>query len=135
MTSRTLAMLGAGAPGFRDDLIASTRFHRLLRRAREYGRPGQDSEAAGLHFVCLNANISRQFEFVQNAWILNGKFNALPDESDPLLGSGDGRFSIAREGKCPLRVTGIPRFITVRGGAYFFMPGLRAIQYFARAAK
>jgi deferrochelatase/peroxidase EfeB len=135
MISRTLAMLGAGAPGFRDDLIASTRFHRLLRRAREYGRPGQDSEAAGLHFVCLNANISRQFEFVQNAWILNGKFNALPDESDPLLGSGDGRFSIAREGKCPLRVTGIPRFITVRGGAYFFMPGLRAIQYFARAAK
>lgn len=135
IVSRTLMMLGAGAPGFRDDLIASTRFHRLLRRGREYGRPGQDPGPAGIHFVCLNANISRQFEFVQNAWIVNGKFNALPDESDPLLGTAGGRFSIPREGTCPSRVTGIPRFVTVRGGAYFFLPGLRAIRYFARAAK
>ena len=135
LISRTLAMLGAGAPGFRDDLIASTRFHRLLRRGREYGRPGEDPGPAGIHFVCLNANISRQFEFVQNAWIVNGKFNALPDESDPLLGAAGGRFSIPREGRCPARVTGIPRFITVRGGAYFFLPSLRAIRYFARAAK
>ena len=133
--SRTLAMLGAGAPGFRDDLIASTRFHRLLRRGREYGHPGQDPGPAGLHFVCLNGSISRQFEFVQNSWIVNGKFNALPDESDPLLGAPDGSFSIPREGKCPLHVPGIPRFVTVRGGAYFFLPGIRAIRYFARAAK
>jgi deferrochelatase/peroxidase EfeB len=131
--SRTLTMLGAGAPGFHDDLIASTRFHRLLRRGREYGRPGQDPGPAGLHFVCLNASISRQFEFVQNAWIVSGKFNGLPDESDPLLGAPEGRFSIPREGKCPARVTEIPRFITVRGGAYFFLPGIRAIRYFARA--
>jgi deferrochelatase/peroxidase EfeB len=135
LISRTWAMLGGGASGFRDDLIASTRFHRLLRRGREYGRPGQDPGPAGLHFICLNANISRQFEFVQNAWIMNGKFNALPDESDPLLGAADGRFSIPRKGTCPSRITGIPRFITVKGGAYFFLPGLRAIRYVARAAK
>lgn len=133
--SRAMTMLGAGAPGFRDDLVASTRFHRLLRRGREYGRPGEDPGPAGIHFVCLNANISRQFEFIQNAWIVNGKFNALPDESDPLLGAAGGSFSIPREDTCPSRVTGIPRFITVRGGAYFFLPGLRAIRYFARRAK
>ena len=133
--SRTWAALGGGAQGFRDDLIASTRFHRILRRGREYGRPGQDPGPVGLHFVCLSANISRQFEFVQNAWIMNGKFDALPDESDPLMGAPDRRFSMPRDGKCPVRITGIPRFITVRGGAYFFLPGIRAIRYFARAAK
>jgi hypothetical protein len=29
------------------------------------------------------------------------------------------------------RVSGLPRFVTVRGGAYFFLPGLRALRYFA----
>jgi hypothetical protein len=28
-------------------------------------------------------------------------------------------------------VTGMPRFVTVRGGGYFFMPGLSAVRYLA----
>ena len=40
---------------------------------------------AGLRFICLNANILRQFEFIQTAWIENPKFDGL-DERDPLLG-------------------------------------------------
>ena len=27
------------------------------------------------------------------------------------------------------RYTGIPRFVRVRGGAYFFLPGIRALRY------
>jgi hypothetical protein len=26
-------------------------------------------------------------------------------------------------------VTGVPRFVTVRGGAYFMLPGVRAVRY------
>jgi hypothetical protein len=26
---------------------------------------------------------------------------------------------------------GLPQFVTVRGGAYFFLPGIRAIRYIA----
>jgi hypothetical protein len=89
-------MLGFGSRGFQDDLISSVRFHRILRRGREYGpellpadalapSPPNDPER-GLHFVCLNANILRQFEFLQNAWIMNTKFSGLTGESDPLLG-------------------------------------------------
>ena len=37
--------------------------------------------------MCLVANLSRQFEFVQNAWIENTKFAGLSEESDPLLGN------------------------------------------------
>jgi deferrochelatase/peroxidase EfeB len=131
-------------------MIASTRFHRILRRGREYGpkltpeealQPGPpDDPARGLLFACLNANIARQFEFVQNAWLMSTKFNGLTEESDPLLGNraavGDcpftGGFSIQRAGRLPRRLTGMPQFTAVRGGAYFFLPSLRVLRYFAR---
>ena len=29
------------------------------------------------------------------------------------------------------RVEGLPQFVTVRGGAYFFLPGRRALRYIA----
>jgi hypothetical protein len=29
------------------------------------------------------------------------------------------------------RLSGVPQFVKVRGGAYFFLPGLRALRYFA----
>ena len=141
LLARGWTKLGGGVTGIREDLLASTRFHRILRRGREYGPPLPPEEAArpataaepprGIHFLCLNANISRQFEFVQNAWVMSGKFNGLPDESDPLLGAAGRPFSIPRDGMCPARVQAIPRFITVRGGAYFFLPGIRALRYFA----
>ena len=31
------------------------------------------------------------------------------------------------------RITGLPQFVTVRGGGYFFLPGLRALRYIAGA--
>jgi Dyp-type peroxidase family len=148
--AQLFSKLGIPRPGFHDDLMASTRFHRLLRRGREYGTkltPEQALQPAaagegprGLHFACLCANIGRQFEFVQNAWLMNTKFNGLTDESDPLLGNrsavGDcpitGDFSMPRDDKLPRRLSGLPHFITVRGGAYFFLPGLRALRYIAR---
>ena len=42
---------------------------------------------SGIHFICLNANIARQFEFIQNAWIVNARFNGMDGETDPLLGN------------------------------------------------
>ena len=147
--SRLKRTLGFGRRGVRDDLVASTRFHRLLRRGREYGRGlspeesiragGPDGEERGLYFICLSASIARQFEFVQNAWVAGSKFDGLTEESDPLLGNrlpGPGcpftdGFSLAREGGVRQRLKGLPQFVTVRGGAYFFLPGLRALRYLA----
>ena len=67
------------------------------RRGRECGSelsPEQALEPApekerprGLNFICLNANITRQFEFLQNAWIAITKFSGLTGDSDPLLGN------------------------------------------------
>ena len=143
-------MLGFGPKGFRDDLTSSVRFHRIVRRGREYGTQltpeealaparGSDPER-GLHFMCLNANIARQFEFLQNAWINSTKFSGLVDESDPLLGNRapipgcpvTNDFTIQKSGAVRRRFSGMPQFIKVRGGAYFFMPGIKALRYFGQ---
>jgi deferrochelatase/peroxidase EfeB len=149
--AKLITMLGFGPKGFRDDLMSPVRFHRVLRRGREYGpellpedavrpAPPEDPER-GLHFVCLNANISRQFEFLQNAWINSTKFSGLTGESDPLLGNRQpvlgcpvtSDFTEPRKEGIPQRVSGLPQFVTVRGGAYFFLPSLRALRFFAEA--
>src|SRR5262249_55006475 len=145
--AKLAAALGLGRRAFRGDLMSSVRFHRILRRGREYG-PGLTPAAArlpappndperGLHFVCLNANISRQFEFLQNAWVMSTKFSGLTGESDPLLGNrgaiagcpATDDFTAPEDGSLGRRVGGLPQFITVRGGAYFFMPSLRALRF------
>lgn len=131
--------------------MSSVRFHRILRRGREYGpwlSPGDalqpappDDPERGLYFICLNANIGRQFEFLQNAWMMSTKFSGMTGESDPLIGnrvpvpgcpSTDSFLAPQPEGLAR-RVCGVPQFVTVRGGAYFFLPGLRAVQYLARS--
>jgi deferrochelatase/peroxidase EfeB len=146
--SRLLKILGFGLKRYDEDLIASTRFHRLLRRGRAYGpllTPEQAVEAdapvaeRGLQFICLVANISRQFEFVQNAWVVNSKFAGLQQERDPLLahrqplhdGTPTDQFHRPDPAGPAQTVAHLPQFISVRGGAYFFMPGLSAIRYLA----
>jgi len=119
--------------------FAVNRRHRLLRRGREYGRPlaieealaGGDSAERGLHFMCLNANIQRQFEFVQHTWLNNPKFGELYDDADPIVAPRTGNFTMQTEGVRE-RVTGVPKFVTVKGGGYFFLPGLAALRYLAR---
>ena len=111
-------------------------FHRLLRRGRLYGDPvpsnGQqvsDADSRGLAFLCLNTDLRRQFEFVQQTWISSDKFGGLLDERDPLVGHS-GQFTLqgamGSEHACGLR-----RFVVVRGGSYFFLPGMRALRYLA----
>ena len=82
------------------------------------------------------SNILRQFEFVQNSWVIGTKFDALSDEGDPLLGiraavagEGTNTFSRPQETGLGVRYTEIPQFITVRGGGYFFLPGMSALRY------
>ncbi|MBL4828185.1 MAG: hypothetical protein JKY66_10835 [Spongiibacteraceae bacterium] len=148
--SRIKKILGFDNNNHHSDLLSSTRFHRLLRRGRQYGpvltpeeaiKPDASKEERGLQFICLSANIARQFEFVQNAWLNNAKFAGLQNETDPLLGNRQklddvtptDNFSQAHRSG-PRRCTNnLPQFVRVRGGAYFFLPGIRALKYIARS--
>jgi len=122
--------------------IAVDKRHRLLRRGRGYGPPmtvdaalnGADIEPRGLHFICLCANIARQFEFVQHTWLNNPKFKGLYDDPDPLLGPA-GRSLTVQARPLRERVAGLPSFVATRGGGYFFLPGVRAVRYLAGRAR
>lgn len=127
------------APGT-EKSIAVNKTHRLLRRGRTYGKPlsldASKTEERGIHFICINANISRQFEFVQHTWINNPKFSGLYEETDPLVGDrrpNDHVTDRFTEPATPIRhcTKGLPQFVVMRGGAYFFLPGIKAIRYLA----
>ncbi|GLV53302.1 peroxidase [Dictyobacter sp. S3.2.2.5] len=119
--------------------------HRILRRGREYGQQidprdlfdgnasVREDQDRGLYFICFCANIARQFEFIQHTWANNPHFDGLYEDVDPILGvhSPDrGTFTIQAK-PVRKRIVGLPRFIFVRGGAYFFMPGINAVRYLA----
>jgi Dyp-type peroxidase family len=118
--------------------LASANRHRILRRGRSYGRrlkdPRVDDGAdRGLHFICLNSDIERQFEFVQQTWINNPVFGGLNGEVDPLMGHVDKGDAIMTVPADPVRtrVHNIRPFVNVKGGAYFFLPSIRALRYLA----
>jgi hypothetical protein len=112
---------------------------RLLRRGRPYGpplpasAPQHDGRARGMMFLCLNADIERQFEFVQQTWVNNPVFGGLYAERDPLIGAidGSGRFTVQAH-PVSTRMSGLARFVQVVGGGYFFLPGMSALTYLAR---
>src|SRR5205085_12110271 len=84
-------------------------------------------------------DIRRQFEFVQQSWVNNPKFGGLYGDRDPLVGdnvdpggdlSESGTFTVpATPVRCRLKE--IPRFVTVKGGGYFFLPSISALRYLA----
>jgi len=126
-------------PGTNDSWEINRR-HRILRRGREYGTSltieealAGDTGERGLNFMCLNANIQRQFEFINHTWLNNPKFDRLYDDADPVTAPSapfGGTFTIPTDGVRE-RVTNVPRFVSVKGGAYFFLPGLAALRYLA----
>ncbi|SEJ51559.1 Dyp-type peroxidase family [Cyclobacterium xiamenense] len=122
--------------------------HRMLRKGRPYGPPlspeldphailqsPDDGSERGLHFICLVTDIRRQFEFVQNNWVNFHKFGGLENDADPIIGNHyqnerrkTDSFSIP---EYPVRkvLSGLPNFTVLKGGAYFFFPGIRALHY------
>jgi Dyp-type peroxidase family len=112
-------------------LLDAVNNHRILRRGRKYGATATDRRIddgvdRGLLFICLNADIARQFEFIQQTWLLNKNFATLYDETDPLMGP-EGRFTIPEQ---PLRrIVDVQTFIQLAGGEYFFLPSLPALHY------
>jgi Dyp-type peroxidase family len=118
--------------------LQSVRRHRLMRRGRSYGHRiadnlVEDNVERGLHFICINADIERQFEFVQQTWINNTVFGGLNGETDPIVGNQDpgtcdGMMTVPGD-PVRTRISNLRCFVTVKGGAYFFLPSIKALRY------
>lgn len=113
--------------------------HRILRRGISYGPPlpgdaeRADGHERGLMFVCYQASIERQFEFIQKQWLGDGNVFGLGSDRDPLVGGGDHRGGgvMVVQGSPPVYLSALPAFVTTRGGDYFLLPGRAGLQALA----
>ncbi|MEP3889385.1 MAG: cytochrome P450 [Hellea sp.] len=123
------------------DALGIVNRHRILRRGRSYIQGNKK----GTFFMCLNADIDRQFEFVQQTWVASSKFHGLRKEVDPITAQGihkdlasdkttvsgvkdNLQFTIQAPGQ-EIPITGLKSFVTMKGGGYFFMPGRDALRF------
>jgi deferrochelatase/peroxidase EfeB len=114
-------------------LLQAANNHRILRRGRKFGKKlantaQDDGVDRGLLFMCLNTDIERQFEFVQQTWLLNSAFATLFEEVDPLVGPA-GPMTLRDEAL--RRTAKVDTFVRMAGGDYFFQPSLPALCYLA----
>ena len=126
-----------------ESLLLSNR-HRIIRRARSYGEPyigspdnHEPAGEVGMMFSCFNADISRQFEFIQYTWANYPKFKQLVNDPDPMIGvkenpeAGTEQIFTIPAHPANKYITGLQRFVTVKGGGYFFFPSITVIKYLA----
>ena len=112
----------------------AVRRHRLVRRGVEYGPHlaagslEDDGVDRGLVNLFIQADIERQFEFVQREWMLGGEFIGLDQtEHDPILGAGGAGSQLSVPGTKRPFLFDLPSFVRVKGGEYLFVPGLTAL--------
>ncbi|HJQ24099.1 MAG TPA: peroxidase [Blastocatellia bacterium] len=123
-------------PNPEESVIVSNR-HRVIRRGRPYGVPEdakvcKDRVPCGIIFIAINSSIKRQFEFVQQTWVDDQKFDGLYDNKDSVTGDNDDMTVMVIQAQ-PVRkrIRNVPRFVQVRGGGYFFLPSITALKYLA----
>ena len=117
--------------------LALTKRHRIIRRGRLYQMPDEQGVTRkGLHFLGVNADIEQQFEFIQHVWANNNQNTWLYDDPDPIIGVPDpadpynkgGQFTV-QQYPVNAHVSGLQRFVHIRAGGYFFVPGILALRY------
>ena len=135
------------------------RAHGIVRRGIPYGRASgtvlkgavqRGSPAhgeVGLLFMCYQADIGRQFEFMQARWANNRSFVSPNIHAggpvtglDPIIGQSDPQGVVADPGhwfnahwggplaQADRRQCVVSDLVTLRGGEYFFAPSLSALK-------
>ncbi len=109
---------------------------RLVRRGVPYGpaydpeKP--DTEERGLLGSFIGANLGAQFEAMSCDWINLGLQDPrITGSNDPMLGANEPEtswFDLPLKSGATIRLRGLPRFVTTRGGAYTFLPSIPAIR-------
>jgi len=113
---------------------------RLVRRGMSYGPDfdpkNRDNRERGLLGNFIGASLGAQFEAVMCDWLNLGLQDPdITGSNDPLIGANSPEtswFDLTLRNGGIIRIRGIPRFVTARGGAYLFLPSIPAIKYLSR---
>jgi Dyp-type peroxidase family len=131
--------------------MAETLTHRIIRRSIPFGPEVQPGETVtrhsrGLLFVCYQASIERQFEFIQSRYSNNPDFvtgKKRRDTGAPVIPRFDPIIGQDREGGRRFMDEPAPNYpygnrrttleipeesVLLTGAAYFFMPSIKALR-------
>jgi Dyp-type peroxidase family len=115
---------------------------RVIRRGLPYGEvkdPTRDDGNHGIIIMMLNADIARQFEFVQQQWINYGNDFRASNDKEIILGNhcthqpSKAVIQVDPDSdQPPYFLRNIPRLVETRGGEYFFVPSMTALRMIAK---
>lgn len=115
---------------------------RIIRRGLPYGEVNDRESDRGEHgivIMMLNADIGRQFEFVQQQWINYGNDFKAANDKEIVLGNHDKEYpshavlpADPDSERAPYFLRSIPRLVETRGGDYFFIPSMTALNLIAK---
>lgn len=115
---------------------------RMIRRGLPYGEVTDEASDDGNHgiiFMAINADIERQFEFVQQQWINYANDFKEGNDKEVLIGNHNDQspskvvLPVPKDSDSPpYFVTNIPRLVETRGGEYFFIPSITALKLIAK---
>ena len=124
--------------------LTDVNIHRVIRRGTTFGAPydsnalseQDDQVPRGAIFLFISAKAMATMEFLQQEWINEGNFIGIGEERDPIIGRQEqgAIFTIPKE---PIRrrMHGIETFNVLRGGEYFFMPSISALNWLANLSE
>lgn len=119
-----------------EQALEKERGHRIARRGISYGATDQTkalSNRAGLLFLCYQADIANQFNFMQWAWSNPNNFVQVNVGTDPIIGQAAPD---ARNQNWPIK-WGEPEtkpgfnfqlWVHLKGGEYFFSPSISSLK-------
>jgi len=117
---------------------------RILRRGLPYGEvkdPARDDGNHGIIIMMMQADINRQFEFVQQQWVNYGNDFRAGNDKEIILGNHDAEYPSRAvlpvpvdSDEAPYFLRNIPRLVETRGGDYFFVPGMTALRMIAEGS-
>ncbi|MFM6222378.1 MAG: Dyp-type peroxidase, partial [Dolichospermum sp.] len=138
-----------------EEALEKERNHRIARRAvsygvdyqslpdgKKWGQKGFDPPiiGSGLFFLCFQADISNQFNFMQSAWANANNFVQVNVGVDPIIGQtqpGDGRaneanrtqeYPIAWGSETTKTISNFNLWVHFKGGEYFFAPSISSLK-------
>jgi len=131
-------------PGAFDTPGALANRRRILRRGLPYGEvrdPQRDDGNHGIIILMMQADINRQFEFVQQQWINYGNDFRAGNDKEIILGNHDAEYPSravlpvpSESDAAPYFLRNIPRLVETRGGDYFFVPSMTALRMIAEGS-
>jgi Dyp-type peroxidase family len=120
--------------------LTDVNIHRVIRRGTTFGPPydpnalseQDDQVPRGAIFLFISAKAMDTMEFLQQEWVNDGDFIGASGERDPIIGRQQegATFTIPKE-PVRRRIRGIETFNVLRGGEYFFMPSISALNWLA----